>query len=251
MTKCIYAIGDIHGRLDCLLDMQALIKADASKYDEKTVVYLGDFIDRGPNSRGVIEHRLYNPMEGFTEIDIRGNHELFMLGTIKGVFRPSMMASWLMHGGQAVVKNYGLDLNDYGTPHELGKAYSLMPNTFAWDEIMHDLVSAVPEEHLAFLERTKLFHFEDGHLFVHAGINPNVPLSEQAEDDLLWIREEFLNSPKDYGMVVVHGHTPAENVEFRHNRIGCDTRAYATGILSCAVIADDGYRVLQTDCGTL
>ncbi|MCP5431801.1 MAG: serine/threonine protein phosphatase [Alphaproteobacteria bacterium] len=214
-----YAIGDIHGRRDCLDALLARIVRHGARADERDVrarviVTLGDYVDRGPDSRGVIE-RLMRGVEGFSLVTLKGNHEAIFL-TVLADPAPDLWAWWRRNGGHSTLSSYG----------RLPEG----PPTRAW------LEDHVPEAHRRWLEALPVVHAPDGLVFVHAGIRPGVPLDAQSEEDMLWIRQEFLDSRVDFGGRIVHGHTPNETPEILANRINLDTLAYASGILTCAVI---------------
>lgn len=230
----VYAIGDIHGRADLLEELHDTIRNELSAAPEglvSTVVYLGDYIDRGTESREVIDLLLDEPLTGVTSIHLKGNHEEAML---KFMEHPEIGPQWFGFGGESTVMSYGVTLpRSYGD----GGYYH---------EISQDLVSRVPARHKTFLEELELLHVVGGYLFVHAGIRPGCPLDEQDPDDLLWIRSEFLNSREDHGMMVVHGHTPTARPDVRRNRIGIDTGAFASGTLTCLVLEGSRRRFLST-----
>lgn len=214
----LYAVGDIHGRRDLLEQLLDAIEADvSSRPPRKTyIVFLGDFIDRGPDSAGVIETlRTYSP--SFAKpIFIAGNHEevfFRILGGEQGVLR-----DWLNFGGAECAQSYGLD------PKRLER---LEPAA-----AIEQLRKAVPESHVEFFDGlADTFRF-GSYLFVHAGIRPGVELFEQDQFDLRWIREPFLSHGQEHGMIVVHGHTIVSEVDERANRICIDTGAYRTGRLT-------------------
>jgi serine/threonine protein phosphatase 1 len=230
----IYAIGDIHGRLDLLEEMHLLIRADAGQVAPGTqlsVVYLGDYIDRGPRSRGVIERLIDDPMRAdFNTVYLRGNHEDIMLGFLDSGTRGS---PWFRHGGRETLQSYGIE-----APHP--EAERDFPAARA------GLGAALPPDHRAFLDATKVMHREGDYLFVHAGIRPGVRLDKQDPNDFMWIRHEFMDSDAQTEVCVVHGHTIEARPAITDNRIGLDTGAYYTGVLSCAVIEGDTVRFLQT-----
>lgn len=227
----VYAIGDIHGRADLLHDLQAMILDDATGVEgRKVVVYLGDYIDRGRDSRGVVESLVEAPLPGFEVIHLMGNHDAWMIECLDG---DGLDVAWLLNGGTATLTSYGVSL-DAGLAFEELEAAG------------RDLNQAVPEAHREFFRALRLSHAEGDYLFVHAGIRPGVPLAEQVRDDLMWIREEFLYSNRDHGKIVVHGHTPSHEVQLRPNRIGIDTGAFATDRLTCLVLEGDQRRFLHT-----
>ncbi len=229
----VYAIGDIHGRLDLLREVHALVAADAAGAAQcgNTVVYLGDYVDRGVDSRGVIDLLLDDPPAGFETVHLRGNHEDLMLRFLDDIdFGPV----WLDNGGVATLLSYGVSL---AGPQSREATLQIA---------QRHLAERLPGRHLAFLRDLRPCHEIGGYLFVHAGVRPGVALEAQAEDDLMWIREEFLGSNADHGRVVVHGHSIRREAELLPNRIGIDTGAYATGVLTCLVLEGAGRRLLQT-----
>jgi serine/threonine protein phosphatase 1 len=213
-----YAIGDIHGRLDLMLDLMSRIEADnKSRGPAKTyLVFLGDLVDRGPDSRGVIEHLIANPPRFARAVFIKGNHEEFFLNVLSG--DDGIVQRWLTYGGSECAESYGVS-----------SSWTLDASQSA---IMEQLIEKVPREHVKFLDKmADTFRFGD-YLFVHAGVRPGVELEKQVSRDLRWIREGFLEDTSDHGVVVVHGHTIVEAPEERLNRIGIDTGAYRSGLLT-------------------
>ena len=230
----IYCIGDIHGRVDLLEQLHRDVQRDAASYaGRKSIVYLGDYIDRGRHSREVIELLLHRPLEDFSPVYLLGNHEQAMLDFLH---HPRAVASWLTFGGVATLWSYGV-------------AVAADVSRVEFDELRDELEARVPPEHLEFLRQLRLFHLAGNYCFVHAGIRPGIPLQEQSDDDLLWIREDFTESPVIHEHIVVHGHTISPRVEFRPNRIGIDTGAFHTGVLTCLVLEGGGQRLLQTGAG--
>lgn len=230
----VYAIGDIHGRADLLAEIHTQIVEDAaSTLDsvEKTVIYLGDYVDRGTESREVIDLLLHQPLSGVKSVYLKGNHEEAML---KFMDNPSIGPQWFGFGGEATVMSYGVAVS--GKTREPGY----------FDDISAQLRERVPPSHKAFLAGLDLRYRAGDYLFVHAGIRPGCPIDEQDPDDLLWIRGEFLNSREDHGVMVVHGHTPTARPDVRGNRIGIDTGAFASGALTCLVLQGSGRRFLST-----
>ncbi len=229
----VYAIGDIHGRVDLLRQLHGTIKADmgVNPGARPVLVYLGDYVDRGDRSREVLDLLIRQPVRGAETIHLRGNHEDFMLTFLAD---PSVGELWLRNGGDATVYSYGVGMPQVGDRDE---RYRIMRD---------DLEARLPGEHLAFLHRLSLYHVEGDYAFVHAGIRPGRPLDEQVPEDALWIRAEFLESRADHGKCIVHGHTITEDVEVRPNRIGIDTGAYYSGRLTCLVLEGESRAVLQT-----
>jgi len=225
----LYVIGDIHGRLDLLERAIAAIRRDVDLYGaDALTVTLGDYIDRGPASRGVIECLAQNPFPT-PYVALKGNHEGMLLDFLDD---PTLGMHWRMQGGEQTLQSYGVAVR----PLMVGKANA---------EAAKRLRAALPASHLVFLRSlgTSLQH---GRFFLcHAGVRPGVPLDAQSEHDLLWIRGEFLQSEADFGKIVVHGHTPVAEPEVLPNRINIDTGAFASGRLTCIVLESAGYRFLD------
>jgi serine/threonine protein phosphatase 1 len=227
-----YAVGDVHGRLDLLDELLTSIEADiaARQPADNYVIFLGDLIDRGPQSAQVIERlRSWRPTNA-TAVFICGNHEEVMLQVLSG--QPGLLADWLRFGGSECLASYGL------SPVALQKQQE--PAALAVIRAM------IPATHQVFLETfADTFRFGD-YLFVHAGIRPGVPLEAQTTKDLRWIREVFLDDTTDHGFVVVHGHTISVSVDECANRIGIDTGAYRTGVLTALAIEGEQRWFLDT-----
>lgn len=227
-----YGVGDIHGRLDLLNRMLADIEADNKSRPKRRAfaIFLGDLIDRGPASAGVIERlRTWQP-DGIKPVFLAGNHEEVMLNVLAG--KEGILASWLKFGGGECLESYGLDVDALKRTEERP----------AIDKIR----AAVPRAHRDFLESFgDTFRFGD-YLFVHAGIRPGVAVDEQHVKDLRWIREPFLGDAKEHGFVVVHGHTICDGIEERPNRIGIDTGAYQSGNLTAIGVEDERRWFLST-----
>ena len=227
----LYCIGDVHGRVDLLRDLHTMISEDAQGFEgELTLVYLGDLIDRGMQSREVVDLLLDEPLTGFEVVYLKGNHEQTLLDFIE---YPEQAASWLAWGGRETLVSYGVPL-----PAGLQRADP--------QALRDTLVARLPERHLAFYRGMDVYHEAGDYLFVHAGIRPGIPLQEQSDSDLMWIRQEFLECEDDHGRVVVHGHSITEEVEMRPNRIGIDTGAVYSGVLTCLVLEGRARRLLQT-----
>lgn len=218
-----YAIGDVHGRMDLLTALLAKIEMDiASRNDsENIIIFLGDLIDRGPHSAAVVEHlRNYRP-DNATTIFLCGNHEEVMLRVLAGE-SGGLLKDWLKFGGAECLRSYGLEPATLTIEGESAALAAIR--------------KAVPRAHADFLASfADTFRFGD-YLFVHAGIRPGLGIADQAQTDLRWIREPFLEDTADHGFVVVHGHTISNKVEERANRIGVDTGAYRTGNLTALAI---------------
>lgn len=227
-----YVIGDIHGRLDLLGRLLAEIERDlAERPVRKTLlVFLGDLIDRGPHSAQVIERLRTYSRGGVRAVFLLGNHEEVLLRIVDG--DASLIRSWLQFGGAQCLESYGGDWRKLARQDEK-KALELIRNV-------------IPAAHIDFLRGfVDTCRFGD-YLFVHAGIRPGVTIEDQLQEDLRWIREPFLFDDTDHGCVVVHGHTISEEIEERRNRIGIDTGAYRTGVLTALVIEGEQRTYLQT-----
>jgi len=216
----VYAIGDIHGRADLLETLLDQIEKDLNRSSSVPLfVFLGDYIDRGPDSRGVIEQIIALSAK-HRVVCLKGNHEVFILDYLAD---PNGLEAWHRYGAFYTLTSYGIVLSDVGPGVQR-------------PVIVTPLASAMPQTHLSFLKKLYLsFTFGD-FFFVHAGVRPKVPLAKQAEEDLLWIREDFLLYEESFEKIIVHGHTPVRQPEVFSNRINIDTGAYATGRLTCLVI---------------
>jgi len=227
----IYAIGDIHGRLDLLSELLARISSDIALRPtaRPLYVFLGDYIDRGSASRETID-RLIEHGKTHESIFLKGNHELI---AIKCLSDRGLFDQWLRLGGLETLVSYGVPAETLAN----GKQIAELQSAFH---------GALPQAHFRFFRDLKN-SFECGDFFfAHAGVKPNVELSRQKENDLLWIRGEFLTSKDDFGKIVVHGHTPAREIEVGPNRVNIDTGAFATGRLSCLVLEGEELSVIDT-----
>ncbi len=224
----IYAIGDIHGRADLVADTIARIDEDLRRRPVRYAleVYLGDYIDRGADSKGVID-LLAARLVTRGAVCLRGNHEALMEDFLRD---PQNLEPWLQVGGLHTLASYGI---------------SLIADHFKTvDELHRRLWKALPRTHELFLQCLKPYFICGDFLFVHAGVRPAVPIEHQDPMDLLWIRNEFLESTDDHGMRVVHGHTPVPYPDVRHNRINIDTCAWRTGLLTCIAIEGTSLLIL-------
>jgi serine/threonine protein phosphatase 1 len=217
----IYAIGDIHGRADLLAALLRQIDVDCTLYPSSRpiVVFIGDYIDRGSASREVLD--LLLGCERTKEaVFLKGNHETFVHLFLSA---PAVLDEWRLCGGLETLVSYGLKP-------------SINPGAAEQRRLAKELAKSIPKPHLKFLDSLKLSFSCGDFLFVHAGIRPGVPIRKQGEEDLLWIREEFLSCEQPFEKFVVHGHTPVCTPDIRSNRINIDTGAFATGRLTCIVI---------------
>lgn len=232
---CIYAVGDIHGRADLLQEICARIDADIRMHRpaRPIQVFLGDYIDRGPQSREVIA-LLHERSRTQQVICLLGNHEACLL---EFLVNADVLAQWRQFGGLQTLISYGL---------------SPSPNPDAAERRMlaTQLLHQMQPAHLAFLRALPISYSHGRYFFVHAGVRPGVALDRQRKEDLLWIRDEFLISEDDFGKVVVHGHTPVREAELRRNRVNVDTGAYATGRLTCVKLEGARRTLLATADGS-
>lgn len=235
----VYAVGDVHGQLEKLRAVHDAIGTDLSRRPvaEHAVVHIGDYVDRGPKSAGVIEFLRQGADEGRPWINLLGNHDRMFLRYLAapgGRDARLREGLWWLHeriGGVDTLRSYGLGLPD-GAGEARGAA------------LHREAREKVPLLHFAFLAGLRRYWAWRGWFFAHAGVKPGVPLSAQAEDDLIWIRQEFLDSRADHGAVVVHGHSPVDEVEDHGVRIAIDTGAGYGGPLSCVAFEGDRARVL-------
>lgn len=229
----VYAIGDIHGRADLLESLHGKILRDVLGFDgaRKVVVYLGDYVDRGMQSREVIDLLLDRPLTGFERIYLKGNHEQALLDFLADA---RVATDWMTYGGDATLYSYGVGLDG---PRTSPGVLQTLQRKFREN---------LPRRHEDFMRNLVLTHIEGDYMFAHAGVKPGVALTQQEENDLLWIREEFLNSDENWGKVVVHGHTITRSPEVKRNRIGIDTGAFASGTLTCLVLEGGDGRFIDT-----
>jgi serine/threonine protein phosphatase 1 len=222
----IYAIGDIHGRADLLAETIARIDDDLERrpIGHAIEVYLGDYIDRGPDSKAVIDLLAARLVEN-RAVCLRGNHEALMENFLRD---PSNLRRWLQLGGGQTLASYGIHPRPGSSETEI--------------ELQRRFWDAFPRAHELFLQCLRYSFCCGDFLFVHAGIRPSIPIPQQDPDDLLWIRHEFLDSAARHEKFVVHGHTPVPHPDIRQNRINIDTAAWQTGTLTC--IAIEGTTIL-------
>ena len=227
----IYAIGDIHGRLDLLDQMLAMIETDLGlrPASKPVYVFLGDYIDRGPSSRETID-QLIRHSQANECVFLKGNHELI---AIKCLSNRSLFDQWLRLGGMETLNSYQV------ATHGVKNGKRIV-------ELQASFHEALPQSHFRFFRDLQTSLVLGDFFFAHAGVRPYVDLADQKESDLLWIREEFLSSDADFGKIVVHGHTPVREVEVGINRINIDTGAFATGRLTCLVIEGDSLAAIST-----
>ncbi len=232
--ELVYAIGDIHGRSDLLNAIIQKITDDSAHHLKEdgrlTVVLLGDYVDRGPDSRGVLEFLLRQLPPSWTFLFLKGNHEEALLTFLRD---PHFGDVWRDYGGLETLASYGV------VPVRRG-------GEIDWPATAQVFDAVFPREHLSFLSRLSLHETIGDYVFVHAGVRPGIPLKHQSEQDLLWIRDEFLTTARSLPQTVVHGHTPRETVTLGEGRIGVDTGAYLTGKLTAAGLCGSAVWFLST-----
>lgn len=232
--RLVYAVGDIHGRLDLLTILMSKISADATRTataDQAVLVFLGDYVDRGPASRGVIE--MVRAMQRASDFEVRalmGNHEQTLLRFLEDA---TIGPTWAEFGGSATLAAYGV-----APPQQRS-------DTAGWAAAQAAFTAALPPDDLSFLRGLKLSDIYGDYMFVHAGVRPDTPLDRQEAADMLWIRDEFLDNERRLEKVVVHGHTPEVEPHLGQVRIGVDTGAYATGVLSAARLYGRSQSIIQ------
>ncbi len=226
----VYAVGDIHGELAAFRNLLAEIVADAGRHPpatRKILICLGDYVDRGPDSRGVIDLLTAAPPEGFERHCLRGNHDQAMLDFLD---QPETAEDWFQFGATATLDSYGV-----GAATGPGRLTAMR----------EALAARLPPAHRAFLENLEPFVVLGDYAFVHAGIRPGRPLARQDLQDLMWIREPFLDWRGRHEKVIVHGHSVVAVPQVLPNRVALDTGAYASGILTAAALDGDRLRILQ------
>ena len=239
---CVYAVGDIHGERSALERLLALITTDIAENAAEdgtgprrpVLIFLGDYVDRGPDSAGVLDRLCRGPLPGVECRFLAGNHEDAMLNFLED---PVGHADWLRFGGAETLVSYGI------------RASVGITDSVRCRALRDELVERLPDQHRHFLDDLETRAEIGDYLFVHAGIRPGRRLERQRRDDLLWIREPFLSSSARHSKVVVHGHTIVDAPEFRHNRVAIDTGAYATGVLSALVLHGSERRLLRSGSG--
>lgn len=228
----IYAIGDVHGCLDQLLAMEAAIARDAASLPgRKLIVMLGDYVDRGEKSAGVLDHLTAPPPAEFERICILGNHDVVMQEFLEG---RTALSAWLSIGGAATLMSYGVD------PNRLVEIYG--SGRQAEDAVR----AAIPDAHLSFLRHLPVLVEAERYLFVHAGIRPDRDVESQSDEDLVHIRAPFLQAADRLPCYVVHGHTPVDRVAIEGRRVNLDTGAFFSGRLSALRIWQNRGRVFST-----
>ena len=224
----LYVIGDIHGRLDLLERLIEKISHDAAGHESRSLtVTLGDYVDRGPDSRDVLDRLRQNPF-ATAYVPLKGNHEAMLEAFLRD---PGFGAHWRYNGGLETLTSFGIPVE----PLMRGRDF---------DQAAAQLDAALTPAQRNFLASLRLSFSHGKYFMCHAGIRPGVAFERQADEDLLWIRDEFLMSTMDFGKVVVHGHTPVDEPEVLPNRINIDTGAFATGRLTCVVLEGSAHRLI-------
>jgi serine/threonine protein phosphatase 1 len=234
--RLVYAIGDVHGRYDLLREILARLVDDHQSrpgHEPAVMVFCGDYVDRGPQSAEVIEAVLWLKTHAAFEVrPLKGNHEQAFLEFLD---RPEEARPWLRYGGAATLRSYGVP------------PPALSDDDAALVRARDALLQTMPASHRSFLEGLEPMIVIGDYAFTHAGIRPGTPLQDQEEDDLLWIREGFLDVDGPFEKIIVHGHTWVDaRPQILEHRIGLDTGAYATGVLTAARISDQGLTIFQT-----
>lgn len=221
----IYAVGDVHGRRDLLEDLIERLKGHAAgaATTQNVLVMLGDYVDRGRDSKGVIDTLLGLDLPGWQKVFLRGNHDQAILDFLNDA---QFYRAWRNFGAADTLLSYGVMPPRFENDTTIAKAR---------DEFAEKL----PPEHLNFINGLNYSHTEGDYLFVHAGVRPGIALDQQSPEDMLGIRDDFLLSQRSFGKVVVHGHTPTDGPVKRHNRIGIDTGAFVSGRLTAAILESD------------
>lgn len=236
-ADAVYAVGDIHGRLDLLIGMEAAIAEDIERTRpmRPVICYLGDYVDRGPSSAGVVEH-LIGLASAPSRVFLKGNHEDRLLAFLDDPAGSG--PRWMKFGGREALQSYGVT-----APEEIRES--------DWEDLRDAFALALPDEHLRFYRELRLAFAWRRYLFVHAGLDPSRPVNDQSSHDLMWIRDPFLESDRDWGSFVVHGHVIVAQPEFRPNRIAIDTGAYKSGRLTCLVASAGDPRLIAVDAAGL
>lgn len=232
----VYAVADIHGCVEPLGEIHQAIRADAAGRStrRKLVIYLGDYVSRGPRSKQALDLLTSDPLPGFETVRLRGNHEDFLHCALAG--DRVAVRNWLTYGGLDALASYGID----GGSEPVTEPERL-------ESLWRTFLDILPPAHRAWISGTAISHREGDYWFVHGGVRPGVPLDRQTPQDMIWIRQVFLRSDDDFGAVVVHGHTTMREPIIKSNRISIDTGAYKTGRLTCLVLEGAGRSFMQTE----
>jgi len=229
----IYAIGDVHGYLQLLTSIHQKIRGDLENRPtgQYAIIFLGDYIDRGPDSAGCVQFLLNLCSEDNHVICLKGNHEDRLEQFLDNPLE--LAKSFFTYGGVECAQSYGVDMSEFrGTDKDILK-------------VCDKLRKKIPYEHKRFYSQLSMTVTLGDYLFSHAGVRPGVSLEQQSDNDLMWIRSEFISNKSLYDKVIIHGHTPTYPMEILPNRINADTWAYDTGVLSCVELEGTGYRVIE------
>jgi serine/threonine protein phosphatase 1 len=231
----VYAIGDVHGRCDLLEAIHRAVQEDsaARRPRRRVMVYLGDYVSRGIDSQRVVDLVRRHRPAGFEVVALKGNHEDLLLRYLAGEAWAGR--HWFDYDGLEALEHYGVVAADRSARDDA-----------TLESLRLRFGRALPAEHLAFFRALPVSHDEGGYRFVHGGIRPGVALGAQSDHDQMWIRAPFLESEGDHGAVIVHGHSIEAEVRARWNRIGIDTGAYRSGVLTCLVLDGAARALLQT-----
>jgi serine/threonine protein phosphatase 1 len=224
----LYVVGDLHGRSDCLRIAHDLIERDAARHplaSSRVEIYLGDYVDRGPDSKGVID-TLIERSQRFSVVALRGNHEILMESFLRGI-KP--FDDWRAFGGLETILSYGVDARAILNRGAMDRRY---------------VAEKIPFSHFRFISALRNFYRCGAYIFAHAGVRPGIAIEAQSIEDLTQIRDDFLNYSGEFGAIVVHGHTPVRTIEFRPNRINLDTGAYVTNNLAIIRVDYNGVSAL-------
>lgn len=261
----VYAIGDVHGSSGLLREILEGIRVDSEgrAARRRVLVFLGDYVNRGRDARAVVDLAIAPGLPEFEVVRLKGNNEDLVVRFLDGDL--IVGAHWLDYGGIETMRHYGMEVSnpwardpaelealrwksetmaDYG----VGSAAPLGGKANFLARLRDEFESCLPPRHLQFFRSLGIAHREGDYYFVHAGIRPGVPLDAQRDLDCMWIRQSFLDSDADHGVVVVHGHSVVREPEVRPNRIGIDTGAYLSGVLTCLVLEGSERTFLQTGC---
>lgn len=231
LPTTIYAIGDVHGCLDLLIEAENKIYHDAvTSNGTGLIIMLGDYVDRGPDSAGVLEHLSNPPPGNLRRVMLCGNHEAAFLDFMED---PAGHMDWIEFGGRQTLFSYGIDADHFITKGRRGL-----------EELKDAMRAGIPERHRALMASLPIYLKTGAFVFVHAGLRPGLPLASQNDRDMMWIREPFLTRGPELPLVVVHGHTPSTGVKVGPRRIGIDTAAVSTGRLTVLRIAEGRARLL-------
>ena len=236
-NTCYYAIGDIHGCYNLLVKIISLIEQDLDNNNNNILIFLGDYIDRGPESKKVID-LLIKTQKKYKTIFLKGNHEDLLLRFINNPQKCSLL---VINGGLPTLNSYGVDTSVIDINNNINN------NSQIYENIHKEFLNKIPKSHLNFFINTlELYYETDKYFFAHAGVRSNIPLNKQKAEDLLWIREPFLSESINYEKIIIHGHSITPKVDIHKHRIGIDTGAYHSGELTAIKLIDNKFSFLST-----